>query len=82
MTPNPPKNTYTIEVGRYRTAFRTVIRSANHNSFSVALEFFADVSPGEHYEGNTYRFMSTTWGWVWVTVRPTEEDDYANPQIS
>ena len=78
-----PNNTYTIRVGSPKTEpYRTVIRSANLNAFSVALEHFADVSPGEHFADQTYRFMSTTWGWIWVSVRPTEKDDYANPQIS
>lgn len=79
---NTPRNTYTIRVGSPRTdPHRIVIRPASRTAFGVAQEFFSDVSPGEHYKDSTYRFMSTTWGWVYVTMRPTEESDYADPQI-
>lgn len=76
-----PRRTFTLEVGRDRSPYhQKLIRSANRTAFGVAQELFPDIkSEGEHYEGNTYRFMSPTWGWIWVTWAETVDDDYADP---
>jgi hypothetical protein len=71
MTMNQRKK-FTVRLHGWK---QEVIRPAHVTSFGVALEFFANAQPGEHYEEpNTYRYFAPNWGWVYVSWEDYDDD--------
>jgi len=68
-----PTRIFTLNIGG---AYSKTIISSQYAHSVVRAEFPDANIPGEEY-GLGLRFYSPTWGWIYISWRETNEDDYS-----